>query len=1010
MLSVAAKFPLKNLGFGAGLTVLWLASHSIAFAQLSPQSFETPEFYANWGLDPIRAQYAWSQGFTGDGVSIAIVDSPVQLTHPEFVGRQQTPIPRYTFPVPGFPIPPHGTHVMGLAGAGRNGFGIIGTAFDSQLISVSNRGLNNPGYVGVFDWGAAVVASGATVMNGSFVFQAQPQRVVNNTYNYNWDKLNYLAIFPSDIGAYRQNITTMADNDVVMVFSAGNDKAIRNTSAGGPEWVENQPIATRIPNFPGSLPLITPDNSALVAPLYRFLSQTSSLTGKPEDWDYVPLEAYEDEDFSYLAGTLIAVVATDQNDQIAPFSNRCGAAADWCIAAPGLDLLSTLPMDTYGTDFGTSMSAPLVAGGAALVRQAFPYMTARQVIEVVLTTATDLGDPLIFGHGLLNLERAVKGPIEFGHPSLIEGNDSIFGEEVEVDDGKGGSFKERIFAVDTQGYDSVWRNDITGVGGFSKAGAGMLTLTGDNAYKGGTTITGGILRVDGSIADSRLLTIGAQATLQGIGTVGTTEVAGVLSPGNSVGTLTVAGGFELLSGSTYLYEIDAAQNGDLVVVKGDATIGSGVIFQLSAEDGVFLNQPYQLLDVSGSLNGTFERLHTNYTFIDLDFVATDSDLGVAIERNDVSMASFAQTNNQRAVANAIDAQRSGDEPYNDALLNDDPSQLPGWYQDWSGEIYSANQAALLYNSRLVAQVVNWRLQDSWLDSDQSVRLQQVGQTQAHGSPGVISTDTTVWSQAYGNWDSFSATADALKASANSGGFILGVDHQVSPSLRLGGGLSVSNTSTSVAASQAFTQGYSMLLYGTYGTQAFRLNGGVVQSWQVADVSRTLPLDDQGNARGTVASRSTQLFAEMSAPIGLESNTTLWPFAQVSQTWLHTSNFGETDAEAALAGRATHAQVGFGTLGARLSHQWETEKTSWQASVSAGWQRAWGDLSPATTLAFATGPDFTVSAAAIARDAAVIELGIGASLGPSSRLNVVYATTPSGQSSSQMLQAQLQWWF
>jgi len=28
----------------------------------------------------------------------------------------------------------------------------------------------------------------------------------------------------------------------------------------------------------------------------------------------------------------------------------------------------------------------------------------------------------------------------------------------------------------------------------------------------------------------------------------------------------------------------------------------------------------------------------------------------------VSMASFAQTNNQRAVANAIDAQRSGDEP------------------------------------------------------------------------------------------------------------------------------------------------------------------------------------------------------------------------------------------------------------------------------------------------------------------------------------------------------------
>jgi uncharacterized protein with beta-barrel porin domain len=216
----------------------------------------------------------------------------------------------------------------------------------------------------------------------------------------------------------------------------------------------------------------------------------------------------------------------------------------------------------------------------------------------------------------------------------------------------------------------------------------------------------------------------------------------------------------------------------------------------------------------------------------------------------------------------------------------------------------------------------------------------------------------------------------------------------------------------------------MMAYASYDTKAFRLNGGVVQSWNVADVNRTLPLDDQGNANGTVASRSTQLFADLSTPITLYKqqnqqnqqnpqtthHTTLSPFAQVSQTWLHTSNFGENGAEAGLNGQATNASTGFGTLGARLSHEWQTDKTRWQASLSAGWQRAWGDRAPATTLSFATGPDFTVLSAAMARDAAVIEVGIGASLGPSSRLNVVYATTLSGQSSSQMLQAQLQWWF
>jgi len=84
--------------------------------------------------------------------------------------------------------------------------------------------------------------------------------------------------------------------------------------------------------------------------------------------------------------------------------------------------------------------------------------------------------------------------------------------------------------------------------------------------------------------------------------------------------------------------------------------------------------------------------------------------------------------------------------------------------------------------------------------------------------------------------------------------------------------------------------------------------------------------------------------------------------------------------------------------------------SWQASVSAGWQRAWGDLAPSTTLAFATGPNFTVSAVPIARDAAVIEVGIGAQLNDSSRFNLVYSTTLSNQSSSQMLQAQMQWFF
>jgi subtilase-type serine protease len=789
-------------------------------------------------------------------------------------------------------------------------------------------------------------------------------------------------------------VQKLANADIVMVFSTGNQRS---------PWF--QPLAAKVPAGYGLLPLITPANTALgytnnsADAIYRLYTDETDIQN-PTTWssNQLPLSQVQAVDYSSLAGTLIAVSAADINATtnavtLAYFSNQCGTAADWCMTAPGVDIYSTVPMNKYGEKSGTSMAAPLVAGGAAVLRQAFPYMTARQIIEVLLTTATEIDNSSPesirdFGHGLLNVGRAVRGPIQFGHPSLIPGNPSIFAP---------------IFAVDTEGYNSVWSNNISGTGGFSKAGAGVLVLTGLNTYTGDTTITGGVLRVDGSIATSNLA-VTSGATLQGIGTVGNTSMAGILSPGNSVGTLTVNGNLNLLAGSIYRYEVNANQQGDLVVVSGRATIADSAIFKLSSESGIYLNRLYPILQAN-ALTGTYRSSDSNYTFIDLSFVPSGGNLGLMAQRNSVPMANFAQTNNQRAVASAIDAQSSGAEPYKRVLLNDNSSQLSGLYQEWSGEIYSANQAALIYNSRLMSQIVNWRLQDSWLNNSSTARLQRMGQTTA---------DTTVWAQAYGNWDTFSANADARKATSNGGGLILGVDHALTPSFRLGGGFSAGLTNTTVAASSANTNGYHVMLYSAYAKDRLRLNSGVVQSWYEANMKRGLSLDDQGNAKGKVDSRSTQLFADLSSPITLsqqqDHHTTLSPFGQVSQIWLQTSSFGETGARARLTGLATNANTGFGTLGARLSHQWKAGEKDWQAGISAGWQRAWGALSPTTTLAFATGPGFTVSAAPMARDAAIVEVGIGASLGDSSRFNLVYSATLARQSTSQMLQAQLQWSF
>ena len=110
---------------------------------------------------------------------------------------------------------------------------------------------------------------------------------------------------------------------------------------------------------------------------------------------------------SDLQGGLIGVVATDRNNRIASYSNRCGVTFLWCLAAPGGDdaeprrreggeekrSRSFRPFrdSTYDTTVGTSMAAPVVAGGAAVLREAFPYMTARQIIEIILTTTDNIG-------------------------------------------------------------------------------------------------------------------------------------------------------------------------------------------------------------------------------------------------------------------------------------------------------------------------------------------------------------------------------------------------------------------------------------------------------------------------------------------------------------------------------------------------------------------------------------------------------------------------------------------
>ncbi|WP_051443994.1 autotransporter-associated beta strand repeat-containing protein [Afipia sp. P52-10] len=175
---------------------------------------------------------------------------------------------------------------------------------------------------------------------------------------------------------------------------------------------------------------------------------------------------------------------------------------------------------------------------------------------------------------------------------------------------------------------------FSGGGRLEKLGAGALVLNGTHTYAGDTVVTAGVLEVaaGGSIASDVTVnggrfvsngsslgttTVNAGGTLGGDGIVGTTAIdGGTLSPGNSVGMLTVQGNLSFTAASTYRVEVDPA-NADRTNVTGTATLGGATVAAIYAP-GSYVTRQYAILNAAGGVNGTFAslvntNLPTNFT-------------------------------------------------------------------------------------------------------------------------------------------------------------------------------------------------------------------------------------------------------------------------------------------------------------------------------------------------------------------------------------------------------------
>ncbi|ORU00069.1 Serine protease / subtilase peptidase [Anaerovibrio sp. JC8] len=329
-------------------------------AAAAPADFETPEYFASNGLDIINAAEAYDQGLTGNGLTVGISDMPINFTSPEFNDKQNSynvndfyPIytdkdgRKYTLNDEGYwYFSSHGTHTAGIAAASKNNLGMHGVAYEAELMGYpfySNYSWQ--GGKGAADWIVPFLKNkDVKVINCSWGVGYSPL-VLSELNNINTVKA-YVEIFEDDI--LYKFINSAKESDKLIIFA--------NTNYGLPT-----PVTTNLAHWMAGKSV--PTNSVSVAALEntKLLKQTN----------YGGIEG----------------------DCIVPYySNGAAFNEDATIVAPGTGITSANSNYAFDgelnvTSNGTSMAAPFASGTAVLIQQVFPYMNAKQIGDVLLSTA-----------------------------------------------------------------------------------------------------------------------------------------------------------------------------------------------------------------------------------------------------------------------------------------------------------------------------------------------------------------------------------------------------------------------------------------------------------------------------------------------------------------------------------------------------------------------------------------------------------------------------------------------
>ena len=677
--------------------------------------------------------------------------------------------------------------------------------------------------------------------------------------------------------------------------------------------------------------------------------------------------------------------------------------ADW-VGGDGLAHAGVLHLAADGTETWYELAVPT---GAKVTITSANSIYQDTAIGVYVCKSK-LPNPLCGGgsHGYVVSIPGIYNPISNSDDLVFNTHDTVAiaaaaGDDV-VNDGTITMAGPRNVGIQGRTYGVITNNGsvaVTGPGSAAVKIKGMFgsllnggTISaGDGAYavKSGGTAQGTLV-VNTGVIDGRVkIVAGPDARFENSGWLG------ISSPGAGT-THMISGVFAQTAAGTLALRISGGRN-DALDVDGAARLAGTVMPTFLPGT---LHNSYTILSATDEVTGTFDTLTPvglpSFVAASLDYTATDVELDLKAELAHAS----GLTRNQRAVGAAFDrAFNSGGgipDKLNAALFGLSASQLGTALSAQSGEVYASVQTVLLNDALFGREGVLRRLRQlsyAGPSMPDSV-LGYAGAPAIAPAAAASAPDPTFWAQGLGAWGNIDGNRDASAVSDTFGGILAGLDMTAGGNWDLGLAVGYSYSNSDIAGLASSAKVDTGLIAGYAGTSmgAWKLRAGGTYGLNFIDTSRSIVFPGSSSqAAANYYAGTSQLFGEVGYSAVVEG-IDVEPFGGLAWVHLNTQGFKESGGASALKGYSGDSDTGYSSLGIRAAASYVLASgTTVTPRVSAAWQHAFGDLTPAATLAFANmpGSKFTVTGVPLAPDVALVDAGADVSIGRNAKLGLSY---------------------